>query len=71
MAQLVLARQPLRERYLPADQIEIDIKKGRLAVIWLLEISWEKGKNRRRLRRHSETAKITQPRAKKQPSVKK
>jgi hypothetical protein len=30
MAQLVLARQPLRERYLPADQIEIDIKKGQL-----------------------------------------
>jgi hypothetical protein len=28
MAQLVLARQSLRERHLPADQIEIDIKAG-------------------------------------------
>jgi hypothetical protein len=71
MAQLVLARQPLRERYLPADQIEIDIKKGQLGCDLAAENTLGERQKSPAPTAPPKTAKIQQPRVKKQPSVKK
>ena len=61
MAQLVLARQPLRERYPPADKIEIGCEEGEFCGDLAARNAVEELQNRRRLRRHPGTVNNLRP----------
>ena len=61
MAELVLARQPLQQRQVPADQIEIGCQEGEFCGDLAAGNALEELQNRRRLRRHPGTVNNLRP----------
>jgi hypothetical protein len=61
MAELVLARQPLQQLQVPADQIEIGCQEGEFCDDLAAGNALEELQNRRRLRRHPGTVNNLRP----------
>ena len=71
MTELVLPRQRLRQRQIPAKQIKTGREAGNFGCELAGGDAGKEAKNRRRLRRHSATASTQQPTtANQQPNVK-